>query len=344
MSEHDAKTDGFDAILMAGDRGAYRSVYGENKAFLEIEGIPVIVHVLRALFRSRAVSRVFVVGPGERVSAALEKYGHHLEPKKEVRVIEQSDTMLQNAQRAFDATLPPEAREGAPGSHAVRHLYEDKAALILGGDIPLVTAAELDEFIEKSDLSRYDYVLGMTREEALVPYYPQPGRPGSGIRFAYFCFRDSRERQNNLHLIRVLRVFNRDLIQTMYRFRYQQRLRNILKLGWRILRLPEFTLRVFLKFVLLHLSRMLDRRPGGLRGKLQAFFRRFLRKAEMEQDLSRILKARVGTALTSFGGAALDVDNENDFQVIKRRYRDWMHRQEALAGCPGPLSDPAADP
>lgn len=343
MPERDAKTDGFDAILMAGDRGAYRSVYGENKAFLEIEGLPVIVHVLRALLRSRAVSRVFIVGPGERISAVLEKHGRHLEPKKDVRVIEQSDTMLRNAQKAFEATLPPEAREGVPGCATVRQRYEDKAALILGGDIPLLTAAELDEFIEKSDLSRYDYVLGMTREEALVPYYPRPGRPGSGIRFAYFCFRDSRERQNNLHLIRVLRVFNRDLIQTMYRFRYQQRLRNIVKLGWSILRLPDFTLRVFLKFVLLHLSRMLDRRPGGVRGALQTFFRRFLRKAEMQQDLSRILKARVGTAVTSFGGAALDVDNESDFQVIKRRYRDWMERQEALAGCPRPPADPEAD-
>jgi len=332
MSDEKGKTEGFDALLMAGDRGAYRSVYGENKAFLEIEGVPVILHVLRALQQSRHVSRVVVVGPRERISGVLEMHGERLGLNKEIRVVEQADTVLENAQQAFNATLPPEAQEGAPGAEEARVRHEDKAVLILGSDLPLLTAAELDEFIEQSDLSRYDYVVGMTSEDTLQPYYPQPGRPWSGIHFAYFCFRDSRERQNNLHLIRVLRVFNRDLIQSMYQFRYQQRWRNIMLLGWRILRRPEVTARVLIKFVLLHLSRMLDRRGGRLLEKAQHFFRRFLGKQEMQQDLSRIFKARFGSVMTSFGGAALDVDNEKDFQVIKRRYRDWMDYQETVAG------------
>jgi len=340
MTGQDATSEGFDAILMAGDRGAYRSVYGENKAFLQIDGLPVLVHVLRALIRSRRVARVFIVGPRERLCALLEEHRGRLETNKEIQVIGQADTMLENAQMGFEATLPPAAREGVPGSETARLRYRDKAALILGGDIPLVTAQELDEFLEKSDLSRYDYVFGMTREESLAPYYPRPGRPGSGIRFAYFCFRDTRERQNNLHLIRVLRVFNRDLIQTMYRFRYQQRWRNILRLGWRILRLRELTPRILVRFVLLHASRILDRRQGGVRGWLQGRVRRRLNKPEMQQDLSRILKARFGTAVTTYGGAALDVDNERDYQVIKRRYRDWMAYQEELAA--GRRNPPAA--
>ena len=117
----------------------------------------------------------------------------------------------------------------------------------------------------------------------------------------------------------------------MYQFRYQQRWRNILELGWRILRSPEVTVRVMLKFVLLHVSRMLDRRGGRFSKMMQTFFRRLLSKEEMQGDLSRMLKSRFGTAVTTFGGAALDVDNEQDFQVIKQRYKDWMDHQDTLA-------------
>jgi GTP:adenosylcobinamide-phosphate guanylyltransferase len=326
------ETDGFDAIVMAGDRGAYKPVYAENKAFLKIEGVPVLLHVLVSLDRSRRVSRVFIVGPGPRISQALDTYGARLGLRKEFVVVDQARTVLENAQKAFAATLPEEARGESPEAERMRARFEDKAVLVLGSDIPLVTPAELDEFVEVCDLSRYDYILGMTGEKALESFYPQPGRPGSGIRFAYFCFRNSRERQNNLHMIRVLRVFNRQLIQKMYQFRYQQRWKNILQLGRELLREPEVTPRVVFKFVLLHLCRLLDRRAWRPLEKLQFFLRRFLVKEVMQADLSRILKSRFGSAATSFGGAALDVDNERDFQIIKNRYRDWMDYQESLAG------------
>jgi GTP:adenosylcobinamide-phosphate guanylyltransferase len=332
LQDEAGETDGFDAIVMAGDRGAYKPVYAENKAFLEIEGVPVLLHVLSAIERSRRVSRVFIVGPGQRISAALDTHGARMGLRKPYVVVDQARTMLENAQKAFAATLPEEAREDSPEAERVRARFEDKAVLIMGSDIPLVTPAELDEFVEVCDLSSYDYILGMTGEKSLESYYPRPGWPGSGIRFAYFCFRDSRERQNNLHMIRVLRVFNRQLIQKMYQFRYQQRWKNILQLGRELLREPEVTPRVVFKFVLLHLCRLLDRLAWRPLAKVQLFLRRFLVKEVMQEDLSRILKSRFGSAVTSFGGAALDVDNERDFQVIKHRYRDWMDYQESLAG------------
>ena len=61
-----------DAVVLAGDRGAYKPVGGENKALLQVEGIPVIAHVISALQRCRYVTRIFVVGPRERILAALE--------------------------------------------------------------------------------------------------------------------------------------------------------------------------------------------------------------------------------------------------------------------------------
>ena len=149
-------TQGFDAIVMAGDRGAYKPVYHENKAFLEIDGIPVLLYVLAALQRARHVARVFVAGPADRISQALDRHRDRLDPAKEIHVVPQADTMLENALKAFHATLPAEAQQGVAGSQRARARLEDKAVLILGADIPLVTPEELDEFVERSDLSRFD--------------------------------------------------------------------------------------------------------------------------------------------------------------------------------------------
>ncbi len=325
----------FDAILLAGDRGAYKAVYGENKAFLEIEGVPVIMYVLSALQQSRSVSRVFVVGPRERISRTLQEHGKRMGIRKEVIVLEQVETMLENVRMAFSAALQEEGREGGSA------LDEDKTVLVLSSDLPLLTGAELDEFIRKSDLSRYDYIAGMTSEGTLKPYYPPSDGSGPGVHFAYFCFSETRERQNNLHMVRVLRVLNERLIQKMYQFRYQKRWLNILRLLWDLLKEPEVTFRVVFKFVILHLCRVLDRWKGGMLEKLQHVFRRALIKAEIEKDVSRIIKARFGSVLTTFGGAALDVDNEQDFQVIKQRYRVWMERQTARIGDGNTVEDPS---
>ena len=60
-----------DAVLLAGDRGASRTVCGSNKAFLPVNGIPLFIHVLRALGRAELVRRICVVGPHERLEQAL---------------------------------------------------------------------------------------------------------------------------------------------------------------------------------------------------------------------------------------------------------------------------------
>ena len=43
------------AVLLAGDRGASRAVRGESKAYLEIAGKPMLVHVLEALLHTPEV-------------------------------------------------------------------------------------------------------------------------------------------------------------------------------------------------------------------------------------------------------------------------------------------------
>jgi hypothetical protein len=64
---------------------------------------------------------------------------------------------------------------------------------------------------------------------------------------------------------------------------------------------------------------------------IQRFFRRFLDKQKLEEDLAGALKTRLSSVLTTFGGAVLDVDNEEHFQLIRQRFHDWQVHQEDLA-------------
>ena len=65
----------FEAILVAGDRGASRAVRGISKAFVEIAGKPMVVHVLEALLHTPEVSEVYLVGNPARLSATVAAYG-----------------------------------------------------------------------------------------------------------------------------------------------------------------------------------------------------------------------------------------------------------------------------
>ncbi len=315
-----------DAVVMAGDRDAYKPVCGQNKALLEIEGVPVIAYVVSALQRCRYVARIFIVGPRERILKALEKVDVGEEECKEVIVVEQGASFFENGWNTFLATLPSQGPEGRTlPEETLRVLHEGKVVLFLGADMPLLTHYELEEFIEGCDMQRYDYVAGTTPEEALRPYYPSKGMPG--IRLAYFHFKDSRERQNNLHMLRAFRVVNREYGQLMYRFRHQRRWQNMLLLLRELLGTRELTAGMVFRFFLLHVCRLLGRIPWM---PLNRLLRGFLDKGRIEEDIGSLLKTRFVTTTTHYGGAALDVDDQEQFAVIGSRFQHWRAFQEDL--------------
>ncbi len=317
----------FDAIIMAGDGDSSKPVYGDNKGLLELEGIPLFGYAVAALQQSRCISRIFIIGPEDRIKAGLDKAGDKIKGAKEIIVIPQLKTGYENAMKAFMATLPAETPDGKPMTEEeAQRLYSDKTVLYLGADLPLLTSFEVEEFIEKCDIDEYDYLLGTTSLEDLAPYAPKPGSPG--IRLAPFCFKNSKERQNNLHLIRLLRVANRHYPQLMYEHRYQKKWKNIIRLLWTLLCLPEVTIGVVVRFLLLHVCRLMDDMP--LLRPVQLIFRKFLDKAILEKDLCHLLKTRFCTIVSSYGGAALDVDDEESFRVIRHQFNRWEAFQEAL--------------
>ena len=63
------------AVLLAGDRGAAKAVRGRSKAFVEVAGRPMVVHVLEALLHTPEVSEVFVTGNAAALERVFTEYG-----------------------------------------------------------------------------------------------------------------------------------------------------------------------------------------------------------------------------------------------------------------------------
>ncbi len=306
------------AILLAGDRRASIQVRDENKAFLELKGVPLFIHVLRALQNARQIGQVVVVGPADRISSVLEDHG-----VVNVRVVEQRENMIENFKAGYVAAmgLGDEVEfwdlKGTDSEHI--------PALVSPCDIPLLTSAEVDEFIARSNMHEYDYSIGVTSEKVLSHYHPHNGK--FGIQMVYFHVREDLLRHNNLHIGKPLSFAHLDYIEKMYEWRYQTRTANILRMffsllfsGWRLMK----ALRVF---ILMQLSLYYDRHGHP---KLSGRVRSLVCFNRLAEGIGNALGARVQVVYTHFGGAALDVDNAKDLSAIEERFDDWMEYQQKL--------------
>src|SRR5215471_15291021 len=94
------------AIVVAGGKGAR---FGGNrpKQFLELNGIPVIIHTLRQFERCREIDEVIAVLPGDEISAFesfLPEYGL----KKLTRIVAGGETRARSVQLGLAATAEAE--------------------------------------------------------------------------------------------------------------------------------------------------------------------------------------------------------------------------------------------
>lgn len=314
-----------DVVITAGDRTASRPVLGTNKAFLTIAGIPVIHYVLSAVERTRCATRIFVVGDRTRLEQVLQVQNSPFRGLRPLMLIEQGDTLYDNVWTAFLHSLP-DYTSGTDWRQYLHTDAADKAVLVMPGDMPLATPFEIDEFVDASDLSLYDYCLGLTAEQTLRAYYPQGGHPG--IRMAYFTTRNFLVRHNNLHLVKPLRFGNRHYIPRIYEMRYQREWRNIMQLCWNLWRARDVSPRVLWAFLRLHLARLITR----LGGRHVPLFRPlFLDLSLLASLASRLLRTRFTTVMTHYGGCALDIDNANHYEAICVNFERWMAHQQALA-------------
>jgi GTP:adenosylcobinamide-phosphate guanylyltransferase len=313
------------AIVVAGDRGKSHPVFGKNKAFLEIAGVPLVARVVSALDAAESVAEIYVVGPKDKLEQTLSADRHGTRLGKPVHIFEQRTNLYKNIWNTFLETIPG-YREGKSASDLVKGDAADTVVLVVAADMPLLTGAEVDEFVSKCDMDSYDYVVGITCENVLTHYYPKKGKPG--IRLAYLHFSEGNVRQNNMHMVRPFRVGNRYYVQTMYNLRYQKELGNMMRLAWEILRREAGGWGALGNYLLLQTSLLLSRLRLGV---LRDMVRRRTHMNSVIECISKLLKTRFSVAYTSLGGATLDVDHGHEYKVIERRFSEWMNYQEQKA-------------
>jgi hypothetical protein len=320
-------------VVTAGDLGAAKAVYGENKVFLEIDGRPLVAHVAVVLQRVPEVSEVWVVGDAERLRAVFERADVKAEIAKPLHILEQGRDLYENAWQAYRCLLPgagPEGRDPEPADFDTEVLY-------VSGDLPFATPQEISQFVQRGQALGGDYSVGVVTEEAMRGFLPAASQPG--IRMATYNLREGRYRQSNLHLVKPGRLGNRHYIEEMYEHRHQRELGQIVGLAWTLLTSERGGLRVLGYYALMHLAGVADR--WHLR-RLADWVRRWIPIARVERGCSDLLRTEFRLVVTEIGGCAIDVDTECEYDVASQRYREWREAQDALAERRyGPLPLPA---
>jgi CTP:molybdopterin cytidylyltransferase MocA len=291
-----------DAIILAGDRGAARPVGEVTKALLPLGGKPLLHHVLHALDGVQRLRRLVVVGPTRALAPAVTS----LSLDKPLVLLEQCDTAYQNFWRAFT-----HLQGDPPGD-------PDCAVLLAAADTPLISAREVDEFLDGCDLQQHDFCIGMTDARHLSRFYPTAQAPG--IRARYLHLEDGSLRVNNLHLLKPLKVANREYVETIYECRYQGKLWNMLRsargllsesgMGWRAVHL----------YALLQLAQWADALAWeALRRRLS----RHIHRDTVCAIASRVLRTRATIVETTLGGCAIDVDSPADYAALQARWAEF---------------------
>ncbi len=311
----------YPVILTAGDRGRARPVLGVNKGLLDLQGAAVFTHVMASLEQSPWVESIYLVGPKERLAEALENPDIPFKGLKPVTLLAQWENLYLNIWNTFQRIVKDKKKED-PGLAP-----EDLTVLIVPCDIPLLVPQEVDQFVQGCECVLFDYVVGISSDKTLSRYYPQKHR--MGIRLMCFHVREGSFRQNNLHMVRPMKLGNRGYIQKIYDYRLQREWGSILRLLWEIFRAEEATLSIATWYLLLHMAAILHGVPRVPLYRIPAYC---LPKERLERSVSRLLRTRFSTVETDFGGAALDIDTLEHYKVIKENFEAWIRMQNEMMG------------
>jgi molybdopterin-guanine dinucleotide biosynthesis protein A len=302
----------YDAVLVAGEGEDSHSVLRQHKAFLKVNDKFVIQHVLETLQQVPGIGDIYVAGPVAKLSEAFHEAGLNLSTPKKIHLVPQKSNLFHNAWHAFLSSLP--GYNQVPVTDLF--VYREKAVLVVPCDAPLITPREVSYFIDQCDLDQYDFLVGLTPEERMTHFYPAKGQPG--MKMAYLHMKEKNYRINNLHMVRPMKVIQRRHINTLYAFRYQKNIVNAILLG--IYLMGKEQPKSLQYFSGLQLA-MLSSRLGF--PKLTKLFSRWTPKKDLEFAISGLMKARFCGLEVPFPGAALDIDNEQDFRTMGIMFDQW---------------------
>lgn len=311
------------AIVTAGEGVASKTVHGDNKAYLELGGLPLVARVVCLLQAVPEVSEVWVVGNRERLEPLFARPDVKESIRKPLHIVQQFRNLYENAWQTYRRLLPGAGPTGKdPEGEEV-----DRGVLYLSADLAFATPNEISEFVRRSLALECDYAVGLVPEDSLTEF-TQPTANAPGLEFAFFNLREGRFRQSNLHFAKPARIVNRHYIEDMYEHRYQKEFGHIIRLAGTILRDERGGFHVLFLYLLIHLAGIANRH--GLRG-VSNLLRRFVPIHAVEQAISSLLRTRYRFVFTEAGGCAVDIDRDQEFDVAKLRFDEWSAAQAEKA-------------
>ena len=326
------------AIVTAGDSRAAKAVYGKSKVYLEVDGLPLVAHVVRVLQDCPEISAVWVVGDPGRLESALGGKQFRASLSKPLYIVEQQRDLIANCWETYRRIL---ADDPTRGRDPVSEADMDQEVLFLSGDLPLATPQEISSFIKQARVQGDDHVLGLCPAESLDVFRPK--HEGEiGITVAYFNLRDGRFRQNNLHYARPARIGRRERLEEMYEMRHQRRFWNMFTLTLRLLLDRVGGLKIAFLFGMMHMAGVADRNGHP---RLARILARSVTLDINRTTICKLLDTRFSFAVTESVGPALDVDTEEEYDAICEKYEEWMAEQrERSERLHGPIPPRIAPP
>lgn len=149
-----------DAIVLAGGREPDLDAKTPNKAFIQLAGRPLISFVVDALQGARGIGRIAAVGPEDALRPVL---------PPAVSIVSDHGTITDNIVGATH-TL---------GAQAL--------TLVAASDIPLLTSAAIEEFLDACAKDNADFYYAIVPQDAMEAQFPGARKTYARLTDGTFC-------------------------------------------------------------------------------------------------------------------------------------------------------------
>ncbi len=144
----------FDVVVLAG--GGKREPLTEqekvsNKAFILIEDQPLLYLVLKALQEASSIQKVIVVGPAQDLLGLRKN-------EDDFTIVPEQESMLDNVAAGLEK------------------VDKNRLCLVVTGDIPLVNAAVIEEFLNLCEPYTYDLYYPILSKDSCERQFPETKR------------------------------------------------------------------------------------------------------------------------------------------------------------------------
>jgi len=144
----------FDAVVLAGGGKPEPLTEQEqvaNKAFILVNGRPLLAYILEALQEAPSIRTIAVAGPVEELHK-LDDEGYKFE------LVKEKGSMLDNLAAGFEA------------------VDQNRLCLVVTGDIPLINAAVIEDFLSLCEPFDHDLYYPVLDQETCVRHFPETER------------------------------------------------------------------------------------------------------------------------------------------------------------------------